>query len=428
MESKSKMHYGWIVMAGCFILLLYAMGLVMITFSVFIPSLAQQFNLSRTQSSSLMMIQSVTSILVMLFAGRVYKKHSVRLFSFVFGLFGVLGYIIYAFSGAIWMCYLGSIVLGVAQGGATMIPTSIILTKWFAKKRGFALGVATAGSGVASMVFSPIVSARIQTSGTTSAFLLVAAIIAVMAVIVFLLLRDQPADKGLAPYGAERVPADALGIPVGPGTSGPPPGMTAGEARKTRYFYVMVLGAFLMGVTFTSSNNHYVAYLVSNGFDPAIAAFGFSIMGAMGLLDKPLLGIVSDKWGAFRSNFLFYSLWIAAQVFAIWATHGNAQAYIFAILIASGAGLGAIAMPLWISDLFGYKDYGNIYSNLMTIYQLGITLGLILFGIIADAGGTYMISYLTNGAFAIISLILVQTAYRTGMAHKKTAQINAVKN
>jgi MFS family permease len=428
MRIQKKLHYGWIVMGGCFLLLLYAMGLVMITFSVFLPSLAWHFALNKTQMASLMTVQSVVSIFVMYIAGKVYKKFSIRLCSFIFGLFGVLGYVIYAFSGSLIVCYTGSAALGIAQGGATMIPVSIILTKWFAQKRGLALGIATAGSGVAAMIFSPIVSARIQISGPSSAFLLVAVIIAAFAVVVLLILRDQPSDMGLAPYGASTGTGSA-GSP-GPGAPvGPPPGITASEAMKTKYFYVLVLGTLLLGMTFVSSNNHYVAYLVSSGFNPAVAAFGFSIMGTMGLIDKPLLGIVADKLGAFRSNFLFFGLWICAQVFSLWAANGSVQAYIFAILIASGAGLGSIAMPLWISDLFGYRDYGQFYSNLMTFYQIGITIGLILFGIIADASGTYMVSYLINGGLAVFSLILIQSAYRAGKAHQQNRrQPNPVQN
>jgi len=382
--------------------LLYAMGLVMIVFSVFLPSLAQRFGLSRTQSSSLMTIQSVVSIFVMIIAGRVYKKHSVRVFSLIFGLCGTLGYLIYAVTPSIYVCYLGSAVLGIAQGGATMIPTSILLTRWFAQKRGLALGIATAGSGVAPMIFSPLIARRIQTAGMTNAFLTVAVLVAGFAVLVFLLLRDLPSDVGLEPYGA------AGAVPAGGGPAGPPPGMTMKEALGTKEFYILAAAAFLLGMTFTSSNNHYVAHLVASGFSPVIAAFGFSIMGAAGLLTKPVLGVVADKLGVFKSNFLFYGLWIAAQIFVVAATNGNTEAYIFAILISFGAGLGSIAMPLWISQKFGYRDYGQIYSNMMTCYQTGITLGLMVFGLIADYSGTYQTSYLFNGGLAVLSLILAQ--------------------
>lgn len=419
MKAKSKFHYGWVIMVGCFILLLYAMGLVMVTFSVFIPSLAQQFGLNRTQSSSLMTIQSVLSIVVMMCAGKIYKKYSVRLFSFIFGLFGVLGYVIYAYSNVIWMCYLGSAALGIAQGGATMIPVSILLTKWFAQKRGLALGIATAGSGVAPMIFSPIIGRHLQTSGTSSAFLLVAGIIAVMAVLVVLILRDKPADMGLTPYGADGSAAPGSQAPGG--MQGPPPGLTLADARKNFCFYVLIAGCFLLGMTFVSTNNHYVAYLVSTGFDPALAAIGFSIMGAAGLIVKPMHGVLADKMGTARSNVLFYILWIVAQAFAVWATGSMYRADTFAILIAAGSGLGAIAMPLWISDIFGYRDYGQIYSFMMTCYQVGITLGLMLFGIVADISGSYMNSYLLNAVFSVLSLVFVQAAYRMGAGLKKAA-------
>ena len=63
-----------------------------------------------------------------------------------------------------------------------------------------ALGLATAGSGLATILFPGPVTWLIQSWGLTAAFWCEGTFVLLMALLLFLLVRDEPAQLGLAPY------------------------------------------------------------------------------------------------------------------------------------------------------------------------------------------------------------------------------------
>ena len=88
-----------------------------------------------------------------------------------------------------------------AYGLGAMLPASILMLRWFSSRRGTAIGICAAGTGISAVVFSSILSALIERFSLRVCFYFEALVSLLAAGRVFLLIRESPEACGLAPYG-----------------------------------------------------------------------------------------------------------------------------------------------------------------------------------------------------------------------------------
>ncbi len=96
---------------------------------------------------------------------------------------------------------LGDMLAGVSHGLGAMLPASILMLRWFSSRRGTAIGICAAGTGISAVVFSSILSALIERFSLRVCFYFEAFVSLLAAIAVFLLIRETPEACGLAPYG-----------------------------------------------------------------------------------------------------------------------------------------------------------------------------------------------------------------------------------
>ena len=87
---------------------------------------------------------------------------------------------------------LGDMLAGVSYGLGAMLPASILMLRWFSSRRGTAIGICAAGTGISAVVFSPILSALIERFSLRVCFYFEALVSLLAAGLVFLLIRESP--------------------------------------------------------------------------------------------------------------------------------------------------------------------------------------------------------------------------------------------
>lgn len=200
MGIKNRLHYGWLVSIGCSIIIFYTYGLAMNVLSVFIQPLIDTLNLTQGQGSSIPSILNIAGIVAMLVSGKIYSSFNVRLVSFIYGLFIAVGFVVFSFADSLLHCYLAAILVGLGWGGGSMIPVSILISRWFNSSNGLALGIAAVGSGLATMIYPSFLAKMIEGQGLAYSFLFQALNIVILVIISHALIRNAPADKNLKPY------------------------------------------------------------------------------------------------------------------------------------------------------------------------------------------------------------------------------------
>jgi OFA family oxalate/formate antiporter-like MFS transporter len=422
-KNTGLRHYGWTVVLGCGFIFFYGLGLTVNMFSIFLTPLIESIGISKTSGSSIITAQYIVGLAGMLLGGSFYNRFSVRKGAFMFGLSIAAGYFVLAFSTSLWMCYMATVLTGLGYGGGSVIPTSILINRWFRERRGMALALAACGSGFAAVLFPPLVERIILYYGLTAAFIFQGASIAAMALASFLLIRDFPSEKGLLPYGETR------GLPdPGKAENEPDPEETqdAQEVQDVQAVHIDGLKnllsekkfIFLMGTAIVTGMailppiTHMAVFYTSSGYSTLFASAMLSVFGFIMLVGKPFYGAINDRFGTDKGNMFIFSVWVLAMISGLMLDRGTVFAYIFAASLGMGAAVSSITTPLWVADLFGSRNYGQIYAYFKFSMTIGGSISMTLPGLCADITGSYNPILALYLIFIVTVYILIRSMYK----------------
>jgi len=409
--KKGKIHYGFFVAIGCFLVMFYGMGMTFNLASLFLSSMVAERGFSQSQISNAMTLQSVVSLLCILFLGKIYAKYSTRKVLAVCSVSGVLAYLCFM-NDSLIMCYAGAAFVGVAHGGAALVPVSILLTNWFHKYRGTILSCCMVGSSCPNVVWSRFISKILDQQGLTTASMIHAAAILVLCIAALLLIRDEPKDMGLLPFGA--APDDDLSR--APAHASEANTSVADHQEDKKNFILLASAMFMVGFVITPLNGFYPTFLQSVGYETLFLGTAAAVFGIAMIVSKLSVGAIIDYFGIRNATYYLYILPIAALVSALLVSTNPISALIFTALWGIGNPIGTVPLPLWVLKIFGPDNYKLTYSRILTIFTLGSTCGFFLIGKIADWMHSYHLVFLINLVFLVISFFLVMLAQ-----HKKGA-------
>ena len=383
-----KIHYGWLVCAGCALLLFCTSGLSINAFTVYQPYIMAQNGFTNAQSSAIITFRSLSSFLGMLLTGFYYKKLSLRTGMGAAGGLLLAGFVTYAFAESHFAYCLGSTLVGFGYGFGTMIPIAMVLGRWFTAKRTFALGICSAVTGFSTLGIPSLLTGLVEQHGLRHTFLLESGCIALLVTAAVLLIRNDPGDLGLQPHGA------APEEDAAPAASRP-------SVLTGKYWLLIVPMLLLLGAMTNVGYSHLSVLLSSQGFDGQLTALAITVSGITLTLGKYGYGWLSDRVGTYRSN----------RIFGAVLTLGMA---LCCVMGSSPVGLNA-----WAGDLSSPDQYN---ANVRR-FQLGYSGGTLLFsslpGVLADRfGGSYVPAYLFFVFCTLFVLGSVQWLYRAAGKHR----------
>ncbi|MGI6140779.1 MAG: MFS transporter [Caldicoprobacterales bacterium] len=400
-KSRFQIHYAWVITIGCGIMLFYSIGLTINCFSIFLTPLMKSLQLSSSQGSLLVSIQNISSMIAMLVVSPLYKKIGVRKIAYAAGLLLSFGYFIYSQADSIIQCHLAAIITGLGFGAGSLIPVSILISVWFHKKGGLALGMASACTGIATIIFPPIFSKLIERVNLTSAFLFNSIFIFILATVTVMLIRNTPSDIGLLAYGQQDKESIHLDINTN--------GITFEEALRAKKYYLMIAAIVFVGITIQPTISHIAVFYTSSGYDPVHSAYMVSLYGVMMIVFKPVYGFIIDKFGLMISTFCTYFLMILG-FFSAYHIENPICSYIFvACLGVSVAPFSTIGFTLYTQAIFGKKDFARIFSSIKFVFVGISSLSSAVPGIINDFTGSYSSIFLIYILCSGISFVLMLT-------------------
>jgi len=291
---------------------------------------------------------------------------------------------------------------GVFFIGTTMLPISILITAWFEKRRGFAMSTVTIAAGLGGLVFNPLIQSIITEYSWQRADMLIAALVAIMAPITWLMVRATPAQKGMLPYGYEEKKGEKGEKDEEKKEEPPATGLTLKEARKTPHFYILLFASF--SCTFVAGAMMQLApFLRDIGYEPMFAAQMVSLLALLSMFGRPIMGVIYDRFKGTTAACIFFITAAMAflsltQAANIWFLRAGIALWAF------NSGISLIMPPLWTAALFGKKDFAAIVSLTVLINRFGSMTGGYLIGFLYDIRGDNALIWPVCSALMILSM------------------------
>ena len=406
-QASGKVFYGWwVVLAAGVGLALHAGPLIVPTFGVFLKPLSQEFGWSRTQISLAFSLFTLGATVTLPLIGRLVDHFGARkVIMSATLLFGLSVFSLSFLSAHLWHFYAVYLFLGAVGSGTTPVPYTKVISRWFDRKRGLALGLAAATFSVSGSLMPPLAQALIAAVGWRYTY----EILGLMAMgitipVVGLLLKETPQKMGLAPDGETIGPAEA------PEQHSPEEGVSFREARHTGTFWLMGGAFFLISVGFHGSIVHLVPLLTDRGFSAQSAALVASLAGGASLIGKVGIGYLLDRCFAPYVAVCFFC-GFALGLFLLWSGMTGGVVLMAVALVGLGLGAELDVMPYVVSRYFGLRAFGEIYSYTFALFTLGGVVGPPLMGVGFDATGSYS---LVLGTFVMAALTAAGLMARLG--------------
>lgn len=394
-----KPHYAWAICFACLLLYICNLGLCSNIFTVYLPFI-ESTGISHSAGSAILSVRAIFSFVTTFFIDALYRRISLRRGIFLVSFFGAFAPLIMSIGGKAWIYYLGSAVAGIAYGAGCVYPSAILINKWFGTSTGLALGICSAGSGICSMLFSPVISNLAVHFSLRNAFLFQSATMALCAVIVFVIIRDNPAEVGIAPYvgrsKAEKVRKESMKSEL--------------PASMLGWLAFMMLLNGGAGVAFSG---HLSVLTVTCGYTQNTAAACVSLFGLALIIGKLCAGYIADHIGACKCGALLICTFIVGCLFSL-GMDGQSVfwCYSLAAFLGFGAAVYNVCPALWAADLSSSDSYRKTLKWLQLFYNLGGIVFPTIPGMIADRTGEYRSSYITFAVMMCISLLILIHSYR----------------
>ena len=403
--SAGRIHYGWIVVGVTFLSLLAAAG-VRATPSVLIVPLEQTFGWTRATISLAISINIFLYGLMGPFAGALMLRIGIRR-TVALALALMSGTIaLSTLIQAPWQLILTwGFMIGLGSGTVALVFGAAVVNRWFVERRGLVMGMLTAATATGQLVFLPMLASVAQSDGWTSAAWIVAAAVAAMVPVVLLLLRDNPQDVGLQPYGA------AADTPITPPSQANPIVVALSvlaRVSRSRDFWLLFLSFFVCGL---STNGLIGTHLIAACFDQGIpevrAASLLAMMGIFDLIGTTLSGWLSDRYDSRWLLFWYYGLRGLSLVFLPYSDFTFYGLTLFAVFY--GLDWIATVPPTvrLVNDLFGKRDAPVIFGWILTGHQIGAAVAATGAGTLRVELGSYLEAFVLAGIACVLTAFMV---------------------
>jgi MFS family permease len=404
MDNK-PVFYGWWIVAGCFLLTFTGIGIAINSIGVFLKPVTESLGFDRGAFSLYFTIAALSMALAAPFMGKLLSKYNIRMVMGIATSLLAISFFLYSQSTQLIHFYLLSVLLGIGSAGTHVIPVALLITNWFKEKRGLAIAIALAGSGIGGMLFNPVANYLITTYSWQTAYMILGGILAITTIPVALfVVRLHPSEMGLKAYGdTAETTATAAELK----------GFTLGEAVKTPGFWLLGLVLLLIGVMNMGVQHHVPAYLNDIGHSPAFAANIVAIFMGVLVLGKIVLGSIFDRYGS-RVGVIFIFTVFALASFILTGSKIAAVAILFGLVFGFANAIMTIPAPLLTAELFGQKNYGVIYGVMSICYTLGSGIGMPLSGSIFDKTGSYLPAFYLYIGLALFTMAVALLALNIG--------------
>src|SRR4051794_700346 len=397
--SHPKLHYGWVVAATTFFVLL-ATAAIRATPGVLMVPLEQEFHWTAAAISGAIAVNLALFGLIGPFAASLMDRWGLRrMVLFALALLTVSVGLTTQMRSQWQLTWLWGVLVGSGTGVTSMVLAAIVANRWFEERRGLVLGVLSGANATGQLLFLPSLARVVENSGWRSAALIVSGSAALVFAIVFVFMRNKPEDLNLKLYGWRPGSHNRLARPP----LMPLPALRI--ALRSPAFWVLAGSFFVCGASTNGLiGTHLIPACHDVGISEVRAANLLAVMGIFDIVGTTASGWLTDRFSSRYLLFAYYSLRGLSLLFLPHTLlHGGSTLNWFAVFY----GLDWIAtVPPTVrltADAFGRENTGVIYGWIGAFHQLGASVSALLAGPLRTNFGNYAPAFWAAGVLCVIT-------------------------
>ena len=277
--------------------------------------------------------------------------------------------------------------LGYVCGGP--LPNQVLLSRWFDKARGKAMGIAYLGIGVGGAIV-PLLSAWLTGRFAWRVSLQLVGVLIVLIAFPLAFVVPERREPGETRRPA-RMSTD----------------QSIGTLLTSPAFYLLAIGSMCSIAAVGGTNQHLKLFLsLDLGFAQRDAAQIISLVLAISIAGRLFMGWLADRVPVKHVMLLIYAL-VAGSVPLLLAGASRPAMYAFAVVFGLGLGGEYMIIPLMAGQLFGLEVLGRVMGIVLTADGVAEATAPMLVGYLRDQSGSYTTGFITLVATALAGAVAI---------------------
>ena len=377
------------VAATSFFALFAIVGLALYGLPYYYDYMVRDFGWTRTQvTSGNALSKLVVGPLFGFFAGWIVDRFGPRRLMLVGIAMAGVALIGLGNMNALWMFYFFYLLNALGYVCAGPLPNQVLLTRWFDKSRGKAMGFAYLGIGIGGFLVFQISKVLVPAVGWHKALTILGVLIIVIASPLVFFIKESP-------------------NPVASSVKAATPTAPMAWAFKSPLFYLLAIGSMCSIGAVGGANQHLKLFMTLDlRFTDGQAANVASLVLISSLIGRLLMGWLADHLPKKYVMMIIYLL-VAGGISLLFFAKTPGVIYLFAIVFGIGLGGDYMIIPLMAAELFGVKIMGRLMGIVLTADGVAEALAPLLVARLRDKTSSYVIGFTVLVGLALIGSVAV---------------------
>jgi MFS family permease len=276
------------------------------------------------------------------------------------------------------------VALGYVFGGP--LPCQVLISRWFTKNRGKAMGIAYLGIGTGFALVPQIAAGLEKNVGWQIALTILGIMIVLIALPLVFFVKDAPSKTDIAVK--------------------PEPAVSVRSMLKNPNFYILAFGSMCSIAAVGGMNQHLKLYLRDLSFTQGQAANIISLVAVMSLAGRVIMGWLADIFPRKYVMILIYLI-VAVSIPLLLLPDFPGRIYVFAVVFGLGLGGDYMIIPLMAGDLFGVRILGRVMGIILVADGIAESLMPMAVGALRDSSTGYFTGFIALIIIALMGAFIV---------------------
>ena len=338
----------------------------------------------------------IVSAVSMPFVGRLVDSFSVRTVVAIAAVIASVGIGLMGLAQTQWqVILLYGIIFAIGNGGSSVGPIGVMISRWFERGRGTATSAAMSGNALGQLIIITALASALVHIGWRNAYITLGVVnLLIVVPLVIAFVRSDPDPTQPTDPEAPRT-AEPIALPVK-------------TIFTSHQLWLLLVVYSICGFQDFFIATHIVAFAQDKGLSAAFSGSLYALMGLVGLFGVMSAGALADLFGSTRPTALCFLARIACFGLIIFSQSTTAIV-IFALLYGFTFLITAPLTVTFAGNMFGAPRLGMMSGIINMTHHIAGGLGALVGGLVFDARGSYDAAFMLMLALAVIASALTFT-------------------